>query len=65
MDTSEEPCIVLVSAALCEQFQIEVKQLLIEFKDVFAWNYKELKGIPRLICEHKIELTANTCPIKQ
>jgi hypothetical protein len=56
---------VLVSAALCEQFQIEVKQLLIEFKDVFAWNYKELKGIPRLICEHKIELTANTCPIKQ
>jgi hypothetical protein len=36
-----------------------------EYKDVFAWNYKELKGIPREVCEHKIELKVNVQPIKQ
>ncbi len=36
-----------------------------KFKDVFAWSYKELKGIPWSICKHKIELTINACPIKQ
>jgi hypothetical protein len=44
---------------------MEVKNLLIEFKDAFAWSYKELKGIPRLICKHKIKLIANACPIKR
>jgi hypothetical protein len=31
-------------------------ELLMKYKYVFAWNYKELKFIPRKICEHKIEL---------
>jgi hypothetical protein len=25
---------------------LEVEQLLKEFKDAFAWTYKDLKGIP-------------------
>jgi hypothetical protein len=36
-----------------------------EYKDVFAWSYKELKGIPTEACEHKIELMVNAQPIKQ
>lgn len=56
---------MFIIVALSEQFQLKVKQLLIEFKDVFAWSYKELKGIPRLIYKHKIELITNTRPIKQ
>jgi hypothetical protein len=39
--------------------------VLIEYRDVFAWSYKELKGIPREVCEHKIELMVNLQPIKQ
>ncbi len=27
-----------------------------EFKDVFAWTYKDLKGIPLELAQHKIEL---------
>ncbi len=27
-----------------------------EFKDVFAWTYKDLKGIPLELAHHKIEL---------
>jgi hypothetical protein len=29
--------------------------LLKEFKDVFAWTYKDLKGIPLELVQHKIE----------
>ncbi len=29
------------------------------------WSYKDLKGRPREICGHKIELVANAQPIKQ
>jgi len=27
-----------------------------EFKDVFAWTYKDLKGIPSELTQHRIEL---------
>jgi hypothetical protein len=33
-----------------------VEQLLKEFKDVFAWTYKDLKGIPLELAQHIIEL---------
>ncbi len=36
-----------------------------EYRQVFAWSYKELKGIPKEVCEHKIELMVNLQPIKQ
>jgi hypothetical protein len=36
-----------------------------KYKDVFAWSYKELKGIPRKVCEHKIDLMVNAQLIKQ
>ncbi len=65
LGTNEEPRMVLVNVILSKQFQVKVKQLLTKFKDVFAWSYKELKGIPRSICEYKIELTTNAHPIKQ
>jgi hypothetical protein len=48
---------MFVNIALLEQFQLKVKQQLMEFKDVFSRSYKELKGIPKSICKHKIELT--------
>ncbi len=33
-----------------------MEQLLKEFKGVFAWTYKDLKGIPLELAQHKIEL---------
>jgi hypothetical protein len=39
--------------------------MLIEFKDVFAWSYKKLKGIPRSICKKKFELIVDAHMIKQ
>jgi hypothetical protein len=31
-------------------------KLLKEFKDIFTWTYKDLKGIPPEIAQHQIEL---------
>ena len=33
--------------------------------DVFAWTYKDLKGIPPNVCEHLIILEPNTKPVRQ
>jgi hypothetical protein len=40
----------------------EVEQLLKEFKDVFAWTYKDLKGIPPKLAQHRIELDTIILP---
>jgi predicted transcriptional regulator len=39
---------------------LEVEQLLKEFKDVFAWTYKDLKRIPPKLAQHIIELDTIT-----
>jgi hypothetical protein len=50
---------VLINAILPSIFQAQFKEVLMEYKDVFTWSYKELKGIPREVCDHKIELMVN------
>jgi hypothetical protein len=35
---------------------LEVEQLLKEFKNVFTWTYKDLKGIPPKLTQHRNEL---------
>jgi hypothetical protein len=41
-----QPQMVKINAKLETCKVLEVEQLLKEFKDVFAWTYKDLKGIP-------------------
>jgi len=31
-------------------------KLLLEYKDMFAWTYKDLKDIPPELAQHRIEL---------
>jgi flagellin-specific chaperone FliS len=46
LGTNVEPQLVKINAQLETHKVLEVVQLLKEFKDVFAWTYKDLKGIP-------------------
>jgi hypothetical protein len=41
-----EPQLVEINAQLETRKVLEAAQLLKEFKNVFAWTYKNLKGIP-------------------
>jgi hypothetical protein len=63
--SKEEPKEVLINAILPSVSQSEIKKVLMEYKDAFAWNYKELKGIAREVCEHKIELMVNVQLVKK
>ncbi len=65
MGSKEEPKEVLINAILPYVFQAQIKKVLMEYIDVFSWSYKELKGIPREVCEHKIELMVNAQSVKQ
>jgi hypothetical protein len=46
-------------------FQLQLKNLLVDYKYVFTWSYKKLKGIPKEVCEHKIQCMEDAQPIKQ
>ncbi len=39
--------------------------LLKEFKDIFAWTYNDLKGIPPKIAQHQIELDTSIPHVHQ
>jgi len=41
------------------------KGLVLEFRDIFAWSYKDLKGIPREIVQHTIPLVPGAQPVRQ
>jgi hypothetical protein len=47
---------VKINAKLGTCKVLELKKLLKEFKDIFAWTYKDLKGIPPKLAQHRIEL---------
>ncbi len=49
LGNKEEPKEVLINAILPSVFQAQIKEVLMEYKDVFAWCYKKLKGIPRFV----------------
>ncbi|MCO5596510.1 hypothetical protein L7F22_050573 [Adiantum nelumboides] len=40
-------------------------KILQEFRDVFAWSYKNLKGVEPAVCQHTIPLRDDAKPSKQ
>jgi hypothetical protein len=60
-----EPRMVKLNAQLKIGKVLEVEQFLKEFKDVFTWTYKYLKGIPRELTQHRIELDTTIPPTHQ
>jgi hypothetical protein len=51
-----EPQMVKIDAQLKTCKLLEVEKMLKEFKDVFAWTYEDLKGIPLELTQKRIEL---------
>ena len=51
----EDPKLVEIAKDLGE-YEAKVKELLLQNKDKFSFTYKDMKGIPPHVCEHKIKL---------
>ncbi|KAL2642780.1 hypothetical protein R1flu_010367 [Riccia fluitans] len=62
--TQDRPKIVRIGATLSPQKKQQYVNLLHEFEDVLAVDYRDMKGIPPEIAEHRIDLLSNTRPIR-
>ena len=65
LGTDEEPRPTFVSASLTTEKVEELKALLCEYKDCFAWNYNEMPGLSPDIAVHKLSIKPDETPIKQ
>ncbi len=65
LGTEENPRYIKVDAQLTKEKTEKLHMFLKELKDVFAWTYKDLKGIPLELVQHKIELDTLIPPTHQ
>ena len=56
---------IKVGVQLTKQQTTEYAALVVEFRDIFAWSYEDLKGIPPHIAMHSIPLEPNTILVRQ
>jgi ribonuclease HI len=65
LGTEKEPWMVKISKFLPPKAKVKYKDLLRQYKDVFAWSYDELKTYDTSIIDHKIPLKPGVKPFRQ
>ncbi|XP_020085565.1 uncharacterized protein LOC109708295, partial [Ananas comosus] len=65
LGTEEEPRPTYISALLPKDEQSNLKALLLEFVDCFAWTYKEMPGLDHEVAVHKLTISPDVRPVKQ
>ena len=65
LGTSEEPRPIYVSSLLTLEEESKYFELLMEYKDVFTWTYKEMLGLDPTIAVHWLAIEQGARPIKQ
>ena len=61
----EEQKLVWIATDLTPDEEQLLVRTLKEYKDVFAWSYKDLKGVAPDICQHTIPMREDAKPSKQ
>jgi len=56
---------VKIGASLTKKMKLQLYTLLKEFKDIFAWSYKDMPGLDPEIVQHRLPLKPKWHPIKQ
>ena len=64
LGNDKNPQLIKISSTLNEQERKDLKELLIEFQEVFAWSYKDMLGIDLKIAQHYIDTHSYMLPIK-
>lgn len=54
-----------VSASLNDDEERRYIELLVEFRDVFAWSYKEMPGLDPRVAVRRLAVKQGACPVKQ
>ncbi|MCO5581547.1 hypothetical protein L7F22_035435 [Adiantum nelumboides] len=64
-EPGEKPKPVYIVTDLTEEEEQLLIATLKQYKDVFAWSYKDLKGVDPSICQHTIPLKSDAKPSRQ
>ena len=64
LGNNESPRLIKIDSTVNEKERKDLKELLIEFKEVFAWSYEDMLGIDPEIAQHQIDTHAHMVPIK-
>ena len=56
LGTKEDPCPIYVSAMLTPEEEKQCFHLLYEYRDVFAWSYKEIPGLDPKVTVHNLAI---------
>lgn len=64
-EPGEEPKPTWIAMDLTPEEEELLISTLKEYKDIFAWTYKDLKGVDPKICQHTIPLRDDAKPSKQ
>jgi hypothetical protein len=65
LGTKEEPRPTFVSSALTPSERESYREFLMEFRDCFAWSYKEMPGLDPRVATHKLAIDPQFRPVKQ
>jgi len=56
---------VKIGTGMMKEIQGQLCALLREFRDIFAWSYRDMPGLDPDIVQHKLPLKPECPPIKQ
>ena len=59
----EDPKLVKIAQDLFPEEEVKLMQTLKDYMDVFAWTYKDLKGVDSDICQHTIPIKLDAKPV--
>ena len=63
-EPGQESKMVWIAIDLETHEETKMISTLKEYKDVFAWSYKDMKGVDPQVCQHTIPLKADAKPRK-
>ena len=65
LGTEDDPRPTFVSATLTEEEREDYRRFLMEYKDCFAWSYKEMPGLDPSVATHKLAIDPQVRAVKQ
>ena len=64
LGNDENPLLIKIGTTISKQDIKDLKELLIEFQEVFAWSYEDMSGIDPEIAQYHINTHSHMVPIK-
>ncbi|MCO5552309.1 hypothetical protein L7F22_005820 [Adiantum nelumboides] len=64
LGSEEDPKMIKINKHLKKKLKDKAWNLFLKFRDVFAWEHTDLKGVDPEVCQHEIPLKPDARPIK-